>query len=219
MNEFDSMHANALVDVLRKILDKHAKLLMCTKDPLYMDLINLCRRCWIMWGVAGLLEVANGTDNDPLALEVTNMCGELEAAIVDRADLAGFNAFVAWARQQIPDYSEPPYLRGDLPDNDNDNVPVLSAEDIEGLEREFFEFFEFKGLTIGGDVAFDFVEDVGILCDKLTELQAELWPLKSGTPRLAAFAEKLDIAAEHALDLHRVAVRAAGGRIIAEEAG
>jgi hypothetical protein len=103
--------------------------------------------------------------------------------------------------------------------SDNDNGSVPSAEIIECLEREFFEF---KGLTIGGGhVAFYFVEDIGFLCDKLTALQAALWPLKSGTPRLAAFVEKLDCAAEHALELHRVAVRAAGGVIIAniEETG
>jgi hypothetical protein len=95
--------------------------------------------------------------------------------------------------------------------SDNDNGSVPSAKVIECLERDFYEF---KGLTIGGgDVASYFVEDIGFLCDKLTELQAALWPLKSGTPRLAAFAEKLDCAAEHALDLHRVALRAAGGRI------
>jgi hypothetical protein len=70
-------------------------------------------------------------------------------------------------------------------------------------------------------VAFDFVEDIGYLCDKITELQAALWPLKSDKPRFAAFMEKLDSAAEHALDLQRVALRAAGGRMIAsiEEAG
>jgi hypothetical protein len=87
---------------------------------------------------------------------------------------------------------------------EDNNSPELDA-----FDQLYETFFEFEGLSISGpeDVAGEFVEDLGILCDKLTKLRDALRWLTAASPRL-------ENAAEHALSLHRVAVRACGGRIV-----
>ena len=110
-SEFQGIYV--IADQIRGDLDQHVALLARTEDPTYRKLIRLCLDWWIMWNVGGLCNeaVPGGCTLDELFGALADKLSELEQEIITLVGPAGFDAFVTWAKERLPGYEEPPWLR------------------------------------------------------------------------------------------------------------
>jgi hypothetical protein len=111
MIEFNAERAYVIADEIRTVVDEHALLASRTDDPLFRGCIRLCRGWWLTYLLGGLHEVPNQTDSDAVADAIAELWGDLENEIVRFAGIAGFERFLVWARDIVPDYEEPIPIR------------------------------------------------------------------------------------------------------------
>ena len=81
-------------------MQEHGALVERTMDPLFLQLIELSKRYFVLWYAPGLMESAAPDDSD-LELASHATAGDIEVEIIGAAGRRGWDAFAVWAVSQV----------------------------------------------------------------------------------------------------------------------
>jgi|tagenome__1003787_1003787.scaffolds.fasta_scaffold20834391_4 hypothetical protein len=95
---------------LAKTIEGHAKLASCTNDPVFLQLIELAKRYFVLLHAQGLMEESTPGDID-MEFASYDAVGAIEAEIIELAGREGFERFEEWATKQEVDWEPPHHLK------------------------------------------------------------------------------------------------------------